>query len=123
MGEIKRQLNQKEYERYIQEWKEENKELIESGKCRKVFIENLPKFKDGTYKDKINWQESMDYDIHFIYNDYEDNIKLINVNRENNRTYLTIKHKDKKCDILTGSLRACQLGILLGIKTKEFSCH
>lgn len=79
MGEITKQLNKEEYERYIREWKEENKELIESGKCRKVFIENLPRYESGTYKGRINWQESSSSKsvVYFIFDKCEGNIAII----------------------------------------------
>lgn len=54
MKEVKRQLNKEEYEKYIEDWKEENKELIESGKCRKIFLENLP---NRGKTNQINWKK------------------------------------------------------------------
>lgn len=73
-------MNQKEYEEYIEKWKEENKELIESGKCRKVFTEILPReygLGANTNKLTINWGKIDNNTIHFICEDIEDDLIIV----------------------------------------------
>ena len=41
--EITKQLTGQDYLDYIKQWKLDNKELIKSGKCKKLFYENLPR--------------------------------------------------------------------------------
>lgn len=117
MGEIKRQLNQEEYERYIQEWKEENKELIESGKCRKVFIENLPS-KFGV-KNKINWKESIGCIASFIYEDIQGEIKISNY-LGGCPPKIELNFKGFKCNIGVEDFKNSQIGRILNKRTSNF---
>lgn len=56
MTEVKGQLNQEKYKNYIQQWKIRNKKLIEDGKCRKIFLENLLKRNSDAGKE-IDWKK------------------------------------------------------------------
>lgn len=90
MEEIKRQLNKEEYLDYIEKWKEENKELIDLGKCNKVFIENLSRSKS---KKTINWRKCNDAFIYFICENNEGWIKILNNIDENS---VLIEYNNKK---------------------------
>lgn len=107
-------MNEKEYLEFIEQWKEENKKLIESGKCRKTFIENLPHLS----KTKINWQETNECKLYFIYNDIIDWIKIIYYDRNSRR--LLVEYNNKQYSITTSNFIYCRFKTILGIKTSEF---
>ena len=68
-------MNKKEYGEYIENWKKENKELIESGKCKKMFFEILP-IKTVGGRDVIDWCNSVGNNVYFLYNDTEGFIEI-----------------------------------------------
>lgn len=107
-------MNEQEYEEFIKIWKEENKELINSGKCKKMFVEGLPK------KGKlINWKNSIGYKIHFIYCDIEDDLEILE-HISNKHPILKIKYKDDNLNIPTGDIKDCAIGRLLNKRTINF---
>lgn len=120
MEEIKRQLNQQEYEEYIQQWKEENKELIDTGKCKKCFTECLPKWEKGLKANigKINWNICNKEKVKFIYDDIEDFIEILIYNLKTRK--ILIKYNNKTFEITTVAFLKCSLGNLLNKKTSEF---
>jgi hypothetical protein len=42
-------------------------EEVKKEKVKKVFLDNLPKWTSGTYKGKIKWKDSLNYDVEFNY--------------------------------------------------------
>lgn len=72
-------MNEKEYKDFIEKWKEDNKGLIDSGKCRKTFIECLPRNRNKG----VSWSDSVGYKIHFMYNSIEGDIIILNYVKEN----------------------------------------
>lgn len=114
-------MNEKEYLDYIEEWKKQNKDLIDSGKCRKVFLECLPnKIWHNKNKEKIlviSWKESIGHKIHFIYNNIEDDLEIINYNSKT--TKLKVKY-NKECDIRTSIIKANNIGRIVNIITNGF---
>lgn len=119
MENVNKQLNQEEYEKYIQEWKEENKELIESGKCRKVFTENLPRWKNGKNKGCINWASCINMTVYFIYGDTESNIKITDY-IGGNTTTIIIEYNNNKYITNTTRFILANIGKVLGERTSEF---
>lgn len=83
-----------------------------------INFENLPKYTDGKYKGKINWKESIGYDIYFEYESIKDYIKIINY--EPRGQYLTIQYKDAIDRIKTNNLWYVKLGKILKLRTNEF---
>ena len=71
-------MNKEEYQEIINKYKEENKELIESGKCKKMFTECLPTKKHGE-KYIIDWNNSIGYNVYLIYNKYECFVNIVDV--------------------------------------------
>ena len=106
-------MNKREYLDFIRQWKKENKELIENGKCKKVFIEILPK----RGKKCISWINSVGYKVHFIYNDIEDDLEIIDYC---NKEIIKIKYQNNCTKIGSNKLKCCHLGDITGKVTKNF---
>ena len=105
-NEIKEQLTQKEYEKYIEQWKDEHKEEVDSCKCKKVFLECLPR------KNTINidWMNSVGYKVFFIYGDVEGIVEIINVFSKKYvkgdfRTFINILYNNKTYEIMTNKIK------------------
>lgn len=88
---------------------------------KKVFSDNLPKWKDGKNKGQINWKESVSYKVKFIYEDIEGEIEIIKYHRDNkNISYVDIKYNNNIISkTITGFLE-CQIGELLNRHTKKY---
>jgi hypothetical protein len=97
MEKINKQLNQEEYEEYIQQWKEENKELIQSGKCKKIFLECLARWENGKNKGNIKWNVNINKFVYFLYDNIEGKIQIINY--KSNGQLLLVKYNDKTFNI------------------------
>ena len=64
---------------------------------RKVFLENLPIKKQGK-KNVIDWKNSVGYKVHFIYDDIEGDIEIIDYisgNRKN-KSKILLRYKNKE---------------------------
>ena len=109
-----KQLNEQEYLEFIEQWKKDNKELIDSGKCRHIFLECLPK--KGKY---IDWMNTLYMKVYYIYENIKDWIEIIEIIKSN-KTKLKIKYKNKECIISTDNFQRCKLGKILNKITKEF---
>jgi len=114
-------MEQKEYLEFIKNWKEDNKELINSGKCKKTFVENLPsKYGVGGNKNKlvIDWINSIKHNICFIYEDIIGWIEIISYKKDTRM--LKIKYKEFESIINTDQISKCNLGRVVGKITKDF---
>jgi len=118
-----RQLNQEEYMEIIEKFKENNREDYESGKCKKIFLECLPRWgKGGKAKEgSINWIESVNknYYIFFIYGVHEDYIRLIDYSYDK-QLKITIEYYGENLSLNAGSINNCQIGKLFNIRNKEY---
>ena len=81
-------------------------------KVRKIFLENLPVYKDGKNKGKVDWKNTIGYDVSFVYDDIKGYISIVKYEKGK----ITIAYKneifwDKPISI--GSLRECNLGYYL----------
>lgn len=88
---------------------------------RKVFLDDLPRKKGiGANKDKdvIDWKNSIEFTINFIYNDVEGEIEIIDYDTKEAK--LTIKYNNKKFNIYSSKLLECKLGTIIGEISKEF---
>lgn len=74
-----------------------------------VNLVNLPKKTNG----KIDWFNSCNYDVEFTYCNITGILKIIDVKRENNITFLTVAYGNKTTCMRTESFKRCQLGKLL----------
>jgi len=85
---------------------------------KKVFLDDLPRFKEGMHKNKINWQECMWHKVKFIYDNIEDKIEIVNYIKKGQK--LSIRYKYKIYIISTSNFTNCRLGKILGICTNEY---
>ena len=79
---------------------------------KKVFLEELPRLKNG----RINWRESIGHKVKFIYDNIEDTIDIVDCKN----SYLTIKYKHEIMPIKTDSFSKCKLGNILNLYTSDF---
>jgi len=112
-------MSNEEYHRIIEKFKDENKELIESGKYKKMFTENLPKWNNGCYIGKINWEKSIGYKVFFIYDNLIGWINIIKYIK-GKQPKVKILYKSKEAMLLTSCFSNCIIGEILGKKTKDF---
>lgn len=87
---------------------------------KKVFLDDLPRYGEGKRENKINWKESVEYKVKFIYDEIEDEIEIIDYYKINNKVfYLKIKYDNNFMSISINNFTKCNLGELLGINTKK----
>lgn len=88
---------------------------------RKVFLDELPKFKEGNSK-SINWLDSIGCEVKFIYDDIEGIIKIIDYYRDNVKhvSYLKVQYENLNYNMSISDLASCTLGGLLGTHTKRY---
>lgn len=110
-------MSDEDYLEYIEKWKIENKELIDSGKCRKVFLNYIPTLRENKGK-RFNWMKSIDLTLYFIYKDVKAWIKITKYDYKTRK--LTVKYNNKTFEILTGNFQKCELGTILGKLTSDF---
>lgn len=87
---------------------------------REIFLNELPRYKDGRYKGKINWKESIGFKLNFIYDDIESYLEIIDYIREGNTVKIKIKYNKKDYIIDVRSLSKCCLGNILNKYTSNF---
>ena len=109
-------MNKEEYQEIINTYKKENKELIESGKCKKMFTECLPYKIIKNNKHLIKWDEATNYKIHFIYYDKEDDLTIIKYNKGK----LIVMYNNKEYAFDRGHFNECKIGKIFNIKTSNF---
>lgn len=85
---------------------------------KKMFLENLPKHKEGKNKGKINWKSSVGYKVRFIYDSIEGELEIIDYSKDTKN--LSVIYKNKTFYICTDSFKDCAIGRVIGRITKEF---
>lgn len=85
---------------------------------KQIFLENLPKYKEGTYKGKINWKECVGILVPFIYEDIKGNIEIINYVSKGQK--LIVRYNNNEYNIPTSAFIKCYIGSIIGIITKDF---
>ena len=105
-------MNKEEYQEMINTYKKENKELIESGKCKKMFTEILPK----RGKKCIDWENSINCKIHFIYNNIEDDLIII----KHNKLKLIVMYNNKEYIFDTSHFKECKIGKIFGVQSGDW---
>lgn len=90
---------------------------------RECFLDELPKYKDGRYKNKIQWQNSNRCKIKFVYDDIQGEFVVLDYNKNNH--ILKVQYNNSIYELATGQILCCNLGgIVLNklndIKYKDF---
>jgi len=94
---------------------------IKQEKFKKVFLDDLPHGGKGVKNSSINWLESKNYKVRFIYNNVEGWVEITEVKRENGKTMLGIKYLDNDIFyIFTGHFQQCKLKELLGLINHDY---
>ena len=87
---------------------------------RKMFLENLPRWKDGNCKGSINWKESIGCKIHFIYDEVEDILEIVDYIKGRNQK-VKVLYNGTIYEVSCDRMRKCQIGNqLLNKRTSEF---
>lgn len=107
----------------MEELKKDNTELLKVGKIRKVFLDNLPRYRYGKTHPYgiIDWQECarLKCKVRFIYDDIEGEVEIADYDKSNH--YISIIYEcSEPHTIKTSGFTACKLGKLLGKVTKDF---
>ena len=99
-------------------------EKIKEEKVRKVFLDDLPRWENGTNKGKVNWNLSIGYKVKFIYNDIEGWLEILKheiiIQSKRKRNFLTIKYNNIVKTINADKLLEGKIGNIIGTKTTEF---
>lgn len=85
---------------------------------KKIFLEGLPK-KIRKGKEVVDWKNSIGYKVHFIYEDIEDDIEIIDYIPEN-QPKIKIKYKNNYEIITTNTIKHCKLGRIINKRTIDF---
>ncbi len=80
---------------------------------RKTFIDNLPR-----KNNRIDWKNSVGYNVNFIYNDINGIIKIIDYDSENRK--ITVEYNYIKNTIMIDSFRLGKIAFVLGLKACDF---
>lgn len=91
---------------------------------RKVFLEDLPKWSNGTNKNRIKWDEVNGLKVKFVYDDLEGWLEILKheviIKSKRKRNLLTVKYNDFIKVIDSDNLVQGKIGNIIGTKTKEF---
>lgn len=85
---------------------------------KKMFLENLPRYKKGTHKDKINWKESIGQYVHFVYDNMEGDIKIVDYS--NNNIFIEYNGEIKDRPIKSNHFLMCKIGCYINAISYEF---
>ena len=87
---------------------------------REIFLDDLPKIKEGTNIGKIDWVKSsiLKCMVNFIYEDVKGSYKIINYESKGQK--LTIEYNNIKYFIATSNFKQCKIGKIIGKTTSEF---
>lgn len=91
---------------------------------RKMFLEELPKYESGANKGHIDWVNSIGISVHFIYDDIQGELPILDIIRKKNITYIVTEYRNcKNFSICSGSFTSCKIGELIGTYTKQYKFH
>ena len=117
--EITKQLIGQDYLDYIKQWKLDNKELIKSGKCKKLFYENLPR-KIYRGKECFEWNKTIGLKCYFIFKEFEGYIDIIDLFHKNSSYKLLVTYNNKESFIYSGGFINGCLSSVVGMYKTEF---
>ena len=88
---------------------------------QQIDLNELPIWESGNCKGKINWEQSKNKKVHFIYNNIEGDIEIIDyIKIKYKKNKLKIKYNQYEGIVTINTLQYCKLGIFLKNITKYF---
>lgn len=85
---------------------------------KKVFLDDLPRKNNGKGKN-IDWKNSVGYKVHFIYEDIDDYIEILDYID----CKLNIKYNNKELKINTSNFIKVNIGKILNNKNKKYTTN
>ena len=85
---------------------------------KKMFLDDLPK-KMNKGKECIDWKNSAGYKVHFIYDDIEGELEILNY-IPNNNPKISIKYNNKIFDIQTNNFKKCKIAKIVNKECIKF---
>lgn len=85
---------------------------------KSVFLDDLPRYKEGRYNGKIDWCNAIGACVRFIYEDIEGEVQIVGYNKKNG--VLIIAYDGGEFEISTCHFSKCKLGKLLNKITSAF---
>lgn len=85
---------------------------------KEIFLDELPRWNEGTNKGKIDWKNSIGYKVRFIYDNIEGEIEILDYEKKHRK--LIIKYNEDKYVIPISSIFNCMLSKMLKVQTSEF---
>lgn len=87
---------------------------------RECLLDELPKYKDGRYKNKVQWQNSNGCKIKFVYDSVQGEFIILNYNKKNQT--IEIKYNEEIYKLATSQILNCSLGgiVLEKLNNKEY---
>jgi len=85
---------------------------------RKVYWQELPKWGNGKNKGQINWRDSINHKVKFIYDDVEGEFEIVNYNI--NKKQCETIFNGKKVWIQTSSIKKGRISFIIGKKTSLY---
>ena len=86
---------------------------------KKIFLENLPRWEDGSCNNGINWSKCVGRYVPFDYNGTKGDVFIKEYNIKSGK--LLVQYKDSEQFISISNFTSCSLGKLLNKYTSEFT--
>jgi very-short-patch-repair endonuclease len=85
-----------------------------------IYLDDLPRWKEGRYKGKFNWKVCVGYKVVGFYKGEGFEVEIVGYELKKCKVFINIKYNNREFKIQAGNLVRCQLGRVLGKATKEF---
>ncbi len=85
---------------------------------KKVYLDNLPRWKRGGNKGKINWSASINNEISFEYDGIKGNVKIIDYDKK--KQIVKVKYGNRLQNMKTSHLQKNAIGNLLGLINHQY---
>ena len=89
---------------------------------KQIFLNVLPLYPNGRHKSEINWKQSINCKVEFKYQNIKGSILIKNYIK-GKVPKLKVEYNDKEFDISTINFKNCNLGRIIGKKTKDFKIN
>jgi len=85
---------------------------------RKVFLDDLPRYKSGSCKGKINWIKCIGHKVKFIYDDIIGDFNIVDYIKQSQ--YIHIQYLSNICKIKTYCFTGCKIKEVLKIENYSY---